>query len=135
MHVLGCGQELREPLVQGGRLQPLLLGQEGVSLGGRRGNIADGPALGEGAEVVEEVLQLVHLGQGHQAVEGDRVVGAALGPVRGEVEGVAPVAVEHGDGAGDEHLLEGVTVEAAAAKVVPRVQGLQRFDLIAIDLI
>ena len=78
------------------------------------------PAAVEGAQPVEEVLELVHLGVGEDPVEGDGVAGAALGPVRGEVEGVAPVAVEHGDGAGDQHLLEGVAVEAAATQVVPR---------------
>ena len=62
---------------------------------------------------------LVHLGVGEDPVEGDGVARAALGPVRGEVEGVAPVAVEHGDGAGDQHLLEGVPVEATAPQVIP----------------
>ena len=79
------------------------------------------PTAVEGAQPVEEVLELVHLGVGEDPVEGDGVAGAALGPVRGEVEGVAPVAVEHGDGAGDQHLLEGVAVEAAATQVVPRL--------------
>jgi hypothetical protein len=44
-------------------------------------------------EVVEEVLELVHLGLGGDAMEGDGKVGAAAGPVRGEVQRVLPVSV------------------------------------------
>jgi hypothetical protein len=42
--------------------------------------------------VVEEVLELVHLGLGGDAMEGDGKVGAAAGPVRGEVQRVLPIS-------------------------------------------
>ncbi len=42
--------------------------------------------------MVEEVLELVHLGLGGDAMEGDGEVGAAAGPVRGEVQRVLPVS-------------------------------------------
>jgi hypothetical protein len=43
--------------------------------------------------VVEEVLELVHLGLGGDAMKGDGEVGAAAGPVRGEVQRVLPVSI------------------------------------------
>jgi hypothetical protein len=43
--------------------------------------------------MVEEVLELVHLGLGGDAMEGDGKVGAAAGPVRGEVQRVLPISV------------------------------------------
>lgn len=55
-------QLLVEPLLHHGVLQPLLLSQEGVCHPARQGDVAMVATLGEGTEVVEEVLQLVHLG-------------------------------------------------------------------------
>ncbi len=43
--------------------------------------------------MVEEVLELVHLGLGGDAMKGDGEVGAAAGPVRGEVQRVLPVSI------------------------------------------
>ncbi len=42
--------------------------------------------------MVEEVLELVHLGLGGDAMKGDGEVGAAAGPVRGKVQRVLPVS-------------------------------------------
>ena len=41
--------------------------------------------------MVEEILQLVQLRLGHDAVEGDGEVGTAARPVMGEVKRVLPV--------------------------------------------
>ena len=46
----------------------------------------------EWPQVVEKVLELVHLGGGEDALEGDRFVAAALGAVWRQIEGVLPVA-------------------------------------------
>ena len=48
--------------------------------------------MGKGPQVVEKVLQLVHLGGGEDALEGDRFVASALGAVWRQIEGVLPVA-------------------------------------------
>ena len=44
--------------------------------------------------MVEEVLQLIDLGGGEDPVEGDGPVGAALRPVRGQIQGVLPVPTD-----------------------------------------
>ncbi len=76
-------------------LELLLPGEEGVLAAFRR-PVAHLAAVLEGAQVVEEVLQLVHLGVGKDAVEGDGTAGAAVRAVRGEVQGVSPVPTEKG---------------------------------------
>ena len=77
-----CHQLSVEPLLHHGGLQSFLLGEEWVFfLGGRR-QVAMHSSMGKGPQVVEEELQLVHLGGGEDALEGDCLGAAALRSVR-----------------------------------------------------
>ena len=77
-----CHQLSVKPLLHHGGLQSFLLGEEWVFFLGRRRQVAMHPSMGKGPQVVEEVLQLVHLGGGEDALEGDCFGAATLGSVR-----------------------------------------------------
>ena len=65
---------------------------------GRRGQIAMHSPMGKWPQVVEKVLQLVHLGGGEDALESDCFGAAALGSVWRQVERVFPVAFKERHG-------------------------------------
>ena len=62
------------------------------------------PSMGKGPQVVEEELQLVHLGGGEDALEGDCLGAAALRSIRGKVERVFPVALKEGHSSREKKL-------------------------------
>ena len=100
VHVAWCCHKLGiEPLLHHGRLQPFFLGEERIFLLGRRGQIAMHSSMSKWPQVVEKVLQLVHLRGGEDSLEGDCFVAAALGAVWRQVEGVFPVAFKERDSA------------------------------------
>ena len=62
------------------------------------------PSMGKGSQVVEEVLQLVHLGGGENTLEGNCLGAAALRSIRRKVERVFPVAFKEGHSSREKKL-------------------------------
>ena len=74
VHIFWCSEDLSKEFLQSSLLQLLLLCEEGIVRRRWRGNIADTAPLRERSEVIEEVLELVHLRDGEKTVESDCVV-------------------------------------------------------------
>ena len=97
MHIFWCCEDLSKKLLQSSILQPLLLCEERIVWREWRGDIAQTAPARKRSEMIEEILELVTLGDGEQTVESDGVVGAALGTIRREVERVSPVSLKEGN--------------------------------------
>ena len=91
VHVLRGGEELSKQSVQSFIFQSLLLSKVRIFREQGRGDVAHGASCWEGSQMIEEILQLVHLGDGEHPVECDGMIRAALGAVRRQVERVPPV--------------------------------------------
>ena len=88
--IISCGPVLKvhiawgrhklsiKPFLHHSCFQSFFLCEERVFLLGRRGHVAMHPSAGKWSQVVEEVLQLVHLGGGKDALESYRSIAAAL---------------------------------------------------------
>ena len=72
--ILRRGEESSKQFVQSLTLQSLLLSEERISWEQRRGDIAQDPASWEWSQVIEEILQLMHLRHGKHSMKCNGVV-------------------------------------------------------------